>query len=330
MAIVHGFIHNAEPVGSRYISRHYDLNISPATVRNVMTDLEEKGLIFQPHTSAGRVPTTQGYRMYVDSLQSRSELSEEEQGKIVEMLTRFSQDVELIISRTANVLGEISSLLGIVLSPRFTRGKLSKVDLIQISSQKALLVLTINSGLVKTVIIEIERELSHDFLAETAQIINERLHDLSIEQLTAGFDQRFNDVDERTKSFIDAVKGKTGLLLQYEPEGEFYFSGAKNVITNPEFDSREKIGKILELLDRKDVLIRVLSEHQSNGISIVIGEESSEELMRNCSLITTTYSIDGAVGTLGILGPTRMPYAKIISLVQFIAETLNYLVAKNG
>jgi heat-inducible transcriptional repressor len=330
LAIVHGFIQNAEPVGSRYISKHFDLSISPATIRNVMTDLEEKGLICQPHTSAGRIPTTHGYRAYVDSLQRGEELSDDEQRIIVEKLKSFSQDVEMIVSKTANVLGEISSLLGIVLSPRFFKGRLNKIELIQISSQKVLLILSIASGLVKTVIIEIDREFSSDFIMETAQIINERLHGLSVEQLTACFDERFNDLDDKSKTLIGAIKEKTGRIFQHEPEGEFYFSGAKNVIINPEFDSAEKIGKILELLDRKDILVRILSEHHSSGVSIVIGEENSEELMRNCSLITTTYQIDGAIGTLGIVGPTRMQYAKIISLVQFMSETLNYLVSKTN
>ncbi len=328
LAIVHGFIQNAEPVGSRYISKHYNLNISPATIRNVMTDLEEKGLICQPHTSAGRIPTTQGYRMYVDSLEEREELTPEERHLITEKLSKFSQDVDQIISGAATVLGEISSLLGMVLSPRFNRGRLDKIDLIQLESPKVLLVLHVSSGIVKSVIIEIDRRFSIDDLIEAARVLNERLHGVSIEQLTSGLDDRFRDLDESSRSLIDAIKEKTGRILQFDPDGEFYFSGARNVITNPEFDSREKIEKILELLDRRDVLVRVLSENRHEGVSIVIGEENSEELMRNCSLITTTYQIDGAVGTLGILGPTRMQYAKIISLVQFMSETLYYLASK--
>lgn len=329
LAVVHGFIQNAEPVGSRYISKHYNLNLSPATIRNVMTDLEEKGLLCQPHTSAGRIPTTQGYRIYVDSLQDRGEaLTPRERRVILEKLRRFSQDVEMIISGAATVLGEISSLLGIVLSPKFKRGKVAKIDLVQLASQKVLLILHVTSGIAKSVIIEIDKQFPVDFLVDTARVLNERLYGISIEQLTEGLKDRFLDLSEAQRNLIDAIKDSTGRLIAYEPEGDFYFSGAKNVITNPEFDSREKIEKILELLDRKDILVRVMSDHHTNGVSIIIGEEHTEELMRNCSLITTKYSIEGAEGTLGILGPTRMQYAKIISLVQFMAETLNYIVSK--
>lgn len=329
-AIVDGFIHNAEPVGSRYLYKHYNLKVSPATIRNVMADLEDRGLIWQPHISAGRVPTTHGYRAYVDSLGKSAELTDEEQHIIVEKLEQFSQDISQIIGKTAQILSDISNQLGVVLSPRFTRGRLQKIELIPIASQKLLLLLSVRSGLVKTIIIEINTDFSNDFLIELSQIINERVHGLSIEQLTDLFDERFKDLDEKSKTLIGVIKEKTSGLLQPDPAGDFYFSGAKNVIINPEFDSREKIGKILELLDRRDILVRVMSEHYQEGISIVIGEENSEELMQNCSMITTSFSIDGAIGTLGVIGPTRMQYAKIISLVQFMSDTLNYLVSKKN
>jgi len=330
LAIVHGFIRNAEPIGSRYISKNYDLDISPATVRNVMSDLEEKGLVCQPHTSAGRMPTTQGYRTYVDNIKKGVDLTEEEKKIIIEKLELFTQDAELVISKTARILSDISSQLGIVLSPRFTKGLFQKIELIQISNQKLLVVLSIKSGLVKSVIIEIDNHFSSDFLNETAQLINERLQGLSVEQLSYFMEERFSDIDPKSKSLINKIKTKTDGMIQYAPEKDFYFSGAKNVISNPEFGSPEQVGRILELLDRKDVLLRVLSEHSSSEVSIVIGEESAEELTKNCSIITTTYSIDGAVGTLGVIGPTRMQYAKIISLVKFMSDTLNYLVSHSN
>ena len=330
LAIVHGFTKNAEPVGSRYISKNYDLNLSPATVRNVMTDLEEMGLIWQPHTSAGRLPTTQGYRIYVDNLESGEDLSNVEKEIITEKLELFTQDIDRIISQTARVLGDISNQLGIVLSPRFKRGVFHKIELVQISDQKVLAVFSIKSGLVKSVIIEIDNDFSSGFLHETAELINERLNGLSIEQLSSSFSKRFSDIDPRSRGLIDKIKNHTDKVLQIDPENDFYFFGAKNVISNPEFGSPEQVGRILELLDRKDVLVRVLSEHMSSDVNIVIGEESAEELTKNCSIITTTYSIDGAVGTLGVLGPTRMQYAKIISLVRFMSDTLNYLVSKSN
>ncbi len=330
LAIVHGFTVNAEPVGSRYISKHYNLNISPATVRNVMADLEDRGLIWHPHTSAGRMPTTTGYRWYVDSLERIDDLTNEEKEIITEKLELFTMDIDRVIGQTARVLGDISNQLGIVLSPRFRRGTFHKIELIPVSDKKVLVVFSIKSGLVKSIIIEIDNNFSNEFLNETAQLINERLNGLSIEQFVASLDQRFTDIDPKSKNLIAKIKDHSDKILQIDLENDFYFFGAKNMISNPEFGSPEQVGSILELLDRKDVLVRVISEHSSNDVSIVIGEESAEELTRNCSIITTTYSIDGAIGTLGVLGPTRMQYAKIISLVKFMSDTLNYLVSKSN
>jgi heat-inducible transcriptional repressor len=328
LAIVHGFVQNAEPVGSRFIAKHYDLNISPATIRNVMADLEEKGLIWQPHTSAGRMPTTFGYRAYVDSLKGDTELSELEQAIIIDKMANFSKNADVIIKKTARVLSEISNQLGVVLSPRFAKGFLDKIELVQLSGQKLLLVLSVSSGLVKSVIVEIEAETSASFLKDTASLINERLHGLSIEKLTESLQTRFIDVDDKSKALINAIGSSTDDIIQLEPEGDFYFAGAHHVIQNPEFNSQEQVGRILELLDNKDILVRVLSDQNKGGVSIVIGEENKEALMQNCSIITTTYQMDGANGMLGVIGPTRMQYAKIISLVQFISDTLHYLVSK--
>ena len=326
--LVKGFITSAEPVGSRFLAKNYDLNISPATIRNVMADLEEKGYIWQPHTSAGRMPTTYGYRKYVDNLDPEAILNEDEKRSIIEQLQQFSKDMDQIVTRSAQVISEITNQLGIILSPRFITGRLDKIDLVPLANQRYLVVLNIQSRLVKTVIVELESDFDPDDLYEITRTLNERLAGYSVEQITRYFDTRFTDVDEKTRSLVGAIKEKTLTTLKQELEGDFYFSGAKNVITQPEFGTQEKMGKILELLDRRDVLIRVLNESTSDGISIVIGDESKEELMQNCSLITTSYSINGSEGTLGVIGPTRMEYAKIILLVKFMAETLGYLMNK--
>jgi len=329
LSIVHSFIKTAEPVGSRYLAKHYNLNISPATIRNVMTDLEEKGLITQPHTSAGRVPTDIGYRHYVESLKGAVKLTSVEKRSIVEQLKRFSEDLDLIIEKSSEVLSKISSQLGVVLAPRFNQGRLQKIDLIPLTNKKLLMVLSVQSGLVKTVIVEIDKAIPPGLLDTTTQIINERLHNVSINRLQQLFDERFRDLDFRKKTIVNAIKAKTNNILKYDANTSFHFAGAKNVISQPEFETKEKVSKILELLDRKDVLIRVMSERESDGVSIVIGEENKEDLMKNCSVITTTYHLKDASGTIGVIGPTRMQYAKIIALVEFMAETLSYLVTES-
>ena len=328
LSIVQSFIETAEPVGSRFLSKIGDLNLSPATIRNVMGDLEDKGLIKQPHASAGRVPTDSGYRVYVDSVILGARLSPAARRSIVEQLSRFAEDVDLIIDQASRVLSNISSQLGVVLAPRFTQGRLEKIELVSVSDEKILVILTIGSGLVKTIIVELEERVEPHLLDAVRQILNERLHGLTIGEFQSSFAERFADLDEKSRRVVNMIRGKAERMVGYESPADFHVTGASKIIQQPEFASQEKVGIILEFIDRRDLLLRVLSESESTGVSIVIGDENKQEVMKHCSVISTTYSIDGATGTIGVIGPTRMPYAKIIGLVQFMAETLGYVLTK--
>jgi heat-inducible transcriptional repressor len=329
LSIVHGFVKTAEPVGSRFLTKHYGLQYSPATVRNVMMDLEEKGLLAQPHTSAGRVPTNYGYRQYVDHMMHVGKLSDREKQLIVQDLSDYSDNVDQIVEKSTLVLSKISNQLGVLLTPRFNKGKLVKLDLVSLSDDRLLVVLKIKSGLIKSIIVEIEKTVPRNLLQATVELLNERLYGLSIGELQESLVERFKDVESDKKDIVKAIQSKAHQLVGHEPETDFHFFGAKNVISHPEFGSQEKIKKLLELLDRKDILIRMLDEHANDGVSIIIGDENKEALMNNCSVITTTYQFQNTQGTLGIIGPTRMQYSKIIALVEFMAETLTYLTSNN-
>ena len=329
LSIVHGFVKTAEPIGSRFLTKHYGLHYSPATVRNVMMDLEEKGLLAQPHTSAGRVPTNYGYRQYVDHMMHVGRLSNQEKQLIVQDLSDYSDNVDQIVEKSTLVLSNISNQLGVLLTPRFNKGKLVKIDLVSLSDEKLLVVLNIKSGLIKSIVVEIEKTVPQNLLQATVELLNERLYGLSIGELQESLNERFKDVDPEKKTIVEAIQSKAYQFAGHDSETDFHFSGAKNVISHPEFGSQEKIKKLLELLDRKDILIRMLDEQANDGVSIIIGDENKETLMNNCSVITTTYQFKNTQGTLGIIGPTRMQYAKIVALVEFMAETLTYLTSSN-
>ncbi|HNW59240.1 MAG TPA: heat-inducible transcriptional repressor HrcA [bacterium] len=328
LSIVQSFIETAEPVGSRFLSKIAELQLSPATIRNVMVDLEDKGLIRQPHASAGRVPTDGGYRAYVDGMIGGVRLSPSARRSIVEQLSRFAEDVDLIIDQASHVLSNITSQMGVVLAPRFNQGRLEKIDLVAVSEEKILVILTIKSGLVKTIIVEMDEKVPLHLLEAARQILNERLHGLTIAEFQASFEERFSDLDENSKRVLRKIRIRAEKLVGYESPGSFHLAGAGKIIQQPEFASQEKVGIILDLIDRRDLLLRVLEGSESSGVSIVIGDENKEEVLKHCSVITTTYSIDGATGTIGVIGPTRMQYAKIIGLVQFMAETLGYVLTK--
>jgi len=326
VSIVQSFIETAEPVGSRYLSKHCDLDISPATIRNVMIDLEEKGLICQPHASAGRVPTDQGYRAYVDGLMESPRLTPSARRSIQEQLGRFSEDVDLIVEKASHVLSNISSQLGIVLAPRFNQGTLDKIDLLSVTDNKFLIVLSIKAGLVKTVFVELDRQVSPRLLEETRRVLNERLHGLTIAEMQQSFDERFTDMDSESRELLKIIRNKSDRLIGVDGTVEYHIAGASKVLLQPEFSRQGKMEVILDLIDRRDLLLKVLHETEGPGISIVIGEENKEAVMKNCSIITTTYQVDGAMGTIGVIGPTRMQYGKIVGLVQFMAETLACLL----
>jgi heat-inducible transcriptional repressor len=328
LSIVQTFIESAEPVGSRYLSKYTDLNLSPATIRNVMMDLEEKGFLCQPHTSAGRIPTDSGYRLYVDGLMDVANLTGTEKSQIYDQLTSFTRDLDQIVERASLVLSEISHQLGVILAPRFQQGKIEKIELIPLADSKVIFVLSIKAGLVKTVIVEIDPKIPTSLIEAISHLLNERLHGLSVGELYASFDERFRDLDAKMKTVLQVIKEKSEKLVTFEAQSDFYLTGTRTMLRHPEYASREKVGAILDLIDRRDVLVRVLSEHPDTGISIVIGDENKEELMKHCSVITTTYTMQDTMGTIGIIGPTRMPYEKIIGLVKFMSETLGYLISR--
>ena len=330
-SIVRNFILEAKPIGSRFISKWCGMEVSPATIRNVMSDLEEKGLIIQPHTSAGRIPTDKGYRYYVDSLMKVDTLSEKEQELIQLNLKSASKDIETILENSSIALGNISSLLGVVLTPRFYQGIFEKLELIEYSPSRILVVIKVKSGLVKTILMEIDLTLSRDQLDETARILNERLSGLTLLEIKQSIDKRMHDLSGGESTLIKLFVESADNVFNFAEHEHFHIGGTGNIIKLPEFCDQERIRKILELLDNKEILVQVLNEQgQKEGVSIIIGEENKEELMKKCSFITATYNLGDMTGTLGVIGPTRMAYEKVIALVDYMANVLPELIKSNN
>ena len=330
LSIVQSFVATAEPVGSRYLAKKFELNLSPSSIRNVMNDLEEMGLVEQPHTSAGRIPTNSGFREYVNNLGIAPELNFAEKKSIVQRLSMVSQDVDLISDRASQVLSDISSQLGIVLSPRFDNGIVDRIDLVQISENRILFVLEIRSGLAKSVMVEIEDDIPGGLLEATVRLLNERLCGLTVQELKLSMIERFSDIEKDSREIIKMIGKRAIGVVNSDSLKSFHLAGIKDVMSHPEFGTTDRVGTILELIDRKDLLVRVLSDNQQEGVSIIIGEENQESLMKHCSVITTTYKYRDAVGTIGVIGPTRMEYDKVIALVQFMADTLSYIMMESN
>ena len=250
-----------------------------------------------------------------------------QQKSIIENIINNSKDVETILEQSSRALGNISSLLGVVLAPRFYLGVFEKIELVDISNNRLLAVLKIKSGLVKTILMEIHTEFSPDKLEETTRVLNERLYGLTLLEIKNSIDRRMADVAEGDPLIIRHLVDSADTVFNFKETDHLHASGTGNIAIQPEFSDKDKISSILKLLDQKEILVQVLNDQgQKGGVSIIIGEENRQELMQTCSFITASYNLGDVTGTLGVLGPTRMEYAKVVALVQYMSQVLAQVI----
>ncbi len=322
-AVVRSYVDTAEPAGSRIVARLCGLGVSPATIRNTMSDLEEKGYLSHPHTSAGRVPTDLAYRFHVDQLIQTPGLSPEERDQLVrELDPAASTTVERLVRRAARALSILSMELGIGLAPRLEGAVLEKVDLLRVSSNRILLVATVRSGLVRTVYVDFEGEVPEDTLVALTLLLNERLAGLTLKEIRETLPQRLRDsrledspaTDELLNIFIQS--GSELFHWSDIEESEILLGKTSLLAAQPEFTSGESLKGLIELTERPDLLGSALSsrDHQG-GLQITIGGEHDQEELSPFTLVTAEYRVGGMKGVIGIIGPTRMPYEKVIAIV---------------
>ena len=320
--VVYNFIQTAVPVGSRYISKHFEAPLSPATIRNVMADLEELGYLSHPHTSAGRVPTDLGYRYYIDFLMEMEELSDREKVQIQQQLATVA-DPDSLLRESSKLLGKISKQLSVVSSPHISSGVFEKLELVPIASSKLLVIISIRSGLVKTLMLEVGVEIKREYLEHISRVLNERLSGLTLRQIRDTFIERTRDVqDERTgliRLFIDSVDQ---LFDDMKDRDKVHISGTQNIIEQPEFIDPKNFRSVIELIENDDMIVHLLEKHQEaeKDFVITIGEENKDSKAKEYSVVSATYDLEGVTGRVGIIGPTRMDYAKLIPLVDHIAK----------
>jgi len=320
--IVEAYVCSASPVGSRYLCKKYSMDFGPATIRNIMNDLEEMGFLCQPHVSAGRVPTDLAYRFYVDSLMSTRRLGKRERRVVDDSLGVHSADVKEILLVASQVLGRISAQLGVVLEPSFNRGVFQKMDLVRISPSRLMAVISIKSGLVKTIMMEIESSVPEDMLHQTVFLVNERLSGLSLREVKETIDQRLTDVTVSGNSVIQLILDSTEKLFSFDQKEDVHLGGTSNIVSNPEFAQSEDVARMLGLIENKNSLVNKFVREEDAHLSILIGEENKEDLFRACSVVMAPYSVGNIGGSLGVIGPTRMEYSKIISLVGYVGRAL--------
>ncbi|MFF2481618.1 heat-inducible transcriptional repressor HrcA [Paenibacillus sp. NPDC058071] len=327
-AIVDDYIRSAEPVGSRSISKRGDVGFSPATIRNEMADLEELGFLEQPHTSAGRIPSTKGYRYYVDHLVKLNEVNESDFTKVRSFFNEKMNQMEQVIQHAAMIMSNLTNYTSILLGPEMFSTSLKHFNLIPLDQTSAVAIIVTNTGHVENRTVQIPSGVSMEELEKVVRILNTKLVGIPLVRLKA---KLYAEVGQELERYVDHCEEVLGVLdkaLQSDDEHRIFLSGTTNMLTQPEFKDVDKVKTILDLLDETPAIMKMFSALPS-GIQVRIGTENDHEAIANCSLITATYAIDGqSVGTIGILGPTRMEYGKVISLIDLISKDMTSMFSR--
>ena len=330
-AVIQSYVESAEPVGSRSVARRFGLGVSPATIRNAMSDLEEKGYLYHPHTSAGRVPTDRAYRVYVDSLMRFPSLTEREAERLREDLVADGSAISAIIRRAAQVLSVLTQELGVAVAPSLDAIVLERLELLAVASDRLLMVLTLRSGVARTVFVEVPGMLASEAVSSVAVVLNERLAGLTLREIRQTLPERVRDTAKTSaeNELLDIFVATGDQLFDVPgPEDEAVVLGRTSVLAEqPEFASGPKMRELIELTEQRDVLRRALeSRANAVGLTVTIGGENESRSLSRLTLVTAPYRSGPLSGVIGVLGPTRMPYEKVVALVEHTSRLVGDLL----
>lgn len=321
-AIVDDYIRSAEPVGSRSISKRGDVGFSPATIRNEMSDLEELGFLEQPHTSAGRVPSNKGYRYYVDHLLKQGSLSGHELDVLKSFFAERLQRLEEVIQQVASILSGMTNYTSIVLGPEVFNTTLKLIQVVPLNETSAVAIIVTSTGQVENKIFALPPGIPMSEIERFVNLLNARLSGVPLLHLRSKI---YNEISDELRKHVNGTEELVKIFENVagsDAEDRIFLSGTTNMLTQPEFKDVGKVKSILDLLEETPTLIKLFTS-ASEGIQVRIGTENSVEAINHCSLITATYTIDGqSLGTIGILGPTRMEYGKVINLLNHFSNNM--------
>ncbi len=321
--IVDDFIQFAQPVGSRSLAKKDKIALSSATIRNEMADLEELGFIEKTHTSSGRIPSEKGYRYYVDHLLSPQKPAQKDIYKIKSIFAERIYEMEKIVQRSAKILSELTNYTAIVLGPDVKENKLKRIQMIPINNETAVAIIITNTGHVENKLVHLPQSININEIEKLVNILNERLTGVPLEQLN---DKMFKEVAVLLKKHIenyDFLLHSVADTLSVSHSEKLFFGGKTNMLSQPEFHDIDKVRDLLELIEQENDFYEIIRKNPS-GIHVRIGRENNISAMEDCSFITATYSIgEEQLGSIAVLGPTRMEYSRVISLMKFLSKDLS-------
>ncbi|WP_394522995.1 heat-inducible transcriptional repressor HrcA [Lacrimispora sp. JR3] len=331
-AIIKTYLETGEPVGSRTISKYTDLHLSSATIRNEMSDLEELGYILQPHTSAGRIPSDKGYRFYVDQIMQEKE---EEVTEIKDLMLKRVDRVELLLKQMAKLLAQNTNYAAMISAPQYHRNKLKFIQLSKVDEGKLLVVIVIEGNIIKNTMIPIQKDLEDEGLLNLNILLNSALNGLSIEEINLEVISRLKIQAGPHSEVVDCVLTEVAAAIHADDEDlQIYTSGATNIFKYPELSDGDKASKLIGTLEQKELLQELVDDvngsEENSGIQVYIGDEAPVKDMKDCSIVTANYELgEGLRGTIGIIGPKRMDYEKVLSTLRNLMTQLDTILKKD-
>ncbi len=324
-AVVRNYLETGEPVGSRTISKYTDLNLSSATIRNEMADLEEMGYIIQPHTSAGRIPSDMGYRLYVDAMMQEKE---REVAELKENLLEKEERLDQLLKQTAKLLATNTNYASMVSAPSLHRNKLKFIQLSRVNDSQLLAVIVVEGNVIKNTIFDLDGELSEEMLLKLNILLNTHLNGLSVDEITLKTITTLKAQAGIHSDIIGNVIDAVAKAIHEEDDLEIYTSGTNNIFKYPELTDGSKASELIGTFEEKQALnelvVRTLADEKETGIQVYIGDESPVAAMKDCSIVTATYDLgDGMKGTIGIIGPKRMDYDKVVDNLKDVMHQLD-------
>lgn len=322
-AIINDYISTGEPVGSRTIAKKYDLGVGSATIRNEMSDLEDMGYLEQPHTSSGRIPSSKGYRMYVDNLMQQSSLTFEEELLIKKYLIDSAMlEVDKIVKQASTLLSELTNLTCVVQTPSVNMSYIKSIQLLRIDEHNMLSVIITDNGVIKNHRIKVSKMPNDNELLAINKVINNRLINLSIDEINL---EVINNLKRDLSGYDDLFNAIVPALyetLKEDKHSEIFMQGTTNIFNYPEYNDIDSAKEILNLLYNKDYVVKLIAP--DGELSIKIGEENYYPEAKNCSVISAEYSLgDRPIGTIGLIGPRRINYSKVIAIMAQVMKELN-------
>ena len=331
-AVIRNYLESGEPVGSRTISKYTDLNLSSATIRNEMSDLEEMGYIVQPHTSAGRIPSDKGYRFYVDNLMQEKE---KEVNDMKEMLLEKEDKMELLLKQVAKVLAVNTNYATMISAPQTKKNKLKFIQLSKVDTNQLLAVIVIEGNVIKNNILDVKEELTDETMLKLNILLNTHLNGLSVDEINLGVIANLKKQAGIHSEIISEVLDAVGEAIKADEDLEIYTSGTNNIFKYPELTDNEMASHIINAFEEKQALNQLVTEtladEDNTGIQVYIGDENPIQNMKDCSVVTATYELgEGMKGTIGIIGPKRMDYDKVVGTLNTLRDQLDDLYSKKN